>query len=79
MKKKDGYSTPELPETYAVIVEVLGEATDRTAPAEIQNVYAFGLKTGEKIYQTPEKTDEVFVYTTLFSSAGAYRYVRFTA
>lgn len=74
-----GYSVQELPETYSVIGEVLGEATDRTAAGQIQNGYAFGLKTGEKIYQSSVNPDEVFVYTTLFSGAGTYRYVRFTS
>ena len=75
----DGYSVQELPETYAVIGEVIGEVTGKTAASDIPNGYAFGPKTGEKIFQTSEKTDEVFVYTTLFSSAGTYRYVRFTS
>lgn len=73
----DGYSVQELPETYAVIGEVIGEVTGKTAASEISNGYAFGLKTGEKIYQSAVDPDEVFVYTTLFSGAGIYRYVRF--
>lgn len=58
-----GYKVEELPETYSVIGEVIGNTA---SASKAQNGYASGLKVGEKIYQTSVKTDEVFVYTSLF-------------
>ncbi len=69
-----GYKADELPETYSVIGEVVGNTV---SASQAQNGYASGLKVGEKVYQTSGKTDEVFVYTTLFSGDGTYRYVKF--
>ena len=71
-----GYKVEELPETYSVIGEVIGNTA---SASKAQNGYASGLKVGEKIYQTSVKTDEVFVYTSLFSGDGTYRYVKFTS
>ena len=67
-----GYKVEELPETYSVI-------GNTASASKAQNGYASGLKVGEKIYQTSVKTDEVFVYTSLFSGDGTYRYVKFTS
>lgn len=71
-----GYTVGELPETYSVIGEVVGNTV---SASKAQNGYASGLKVGEKIYQTFVGTNEVFVYTTLFSGDGTYRYVKFTS
>lgn len=67
------YTCNFLSENYVVIGEITAEVT---SVAEAQNGASAGCKIGEKIFQSPQNTDELFVYTRLFSGDG-YRYVRF--
>lgn len=71
-----GYKTDELPQEYRMIGEVTSVAL---SAYDARNGYASGLKIGEQIFQSSERNDEVFVYTTLFSANKTYRYVRFTS
>lgn len=68
----EGYVTSELPSEYLEIGKVEGNASADKA----QNWYSQGCKVGEVIYQSSD-ISEVFVYTTLFSGSGEYRYIRF--
>ena len=69
----EGYVASELPSGYVEIGKIEGNASADKA----QNWYSQGCKVGESIYQNPDITDEIFVYTTLFSGNGEYRYIRF--
>ena len=68
----EGYALFELPDGYFMVGKIEGNASADMA----QNWYSQGCKVGEAIYQSAD-TSEVFVYTTLFSGNGEYRYVRF--
>ena len=72
-----GGETDELPDTYELIGEVVGEAPGSVPRASTPNGYAAGVKIGEKIYQNPESPNEIFAYTALFSGSKTFRYVRF--
>ena len=67
---EDGYY--ELPYGY---VEV-GEITSNYYKDYKINGFGAGPKIGEKIYQDPEHTEDLYVYTMLFSNV-KYRYIHF--
>lgn len=69
----EGYVASELPSGYVEIGKIEGNASADKA----QNWYSQGCKVGESIYQSPDRSDEILVYTTLFSGNGEYRYIRF--
>lgn len=69
-------STAELSDEYVSIGEVLRNPSSNN-PNEIINGDAAGCKVGDKIFKSPYIANEIFVYTTLFSGSGEYRYVRF--
>lgn len=69
----DGYAASELPDEYVEIGKIEGN----TSADKAQNWYSQGCKEGEAVYQSADIPNEVFVYTTLFSGSGEYRYIRF--
>lgn len=68
----NGYS--ELPDGYVQV----GEITTIDSDNQTANGYGMGVRVGEKIYQDPEHTEDLYVYTVLFSGGQGYRYVLFT-
>lgn len=66
----------ELPNEYVIIGKVeRNPSSDKSQ--EIINGDAAGCKVGDKIFQAPDSPNEIYVYTTLFSGSGEYRYIRF--
>ena len=55
----------------------IGKIEGNASADKAQNWYSQGCKVGESIYQSPDRSDEILVYTTLFSGNGEYRYIRF--
>lgn len=69
-------TTNKLSDDYVVIGKVeRNPSSDKSQ--EIVNGDATGCKVGDEIFQSPDLPNEVYVYTTLFSGSGEYRYVRF--
>ena len=69
-------TTNRLSDDYVVIGKVeRNPFSDKSQ--EIVNGDAAGCKVGDEIFQSPDLPNEVYVYTTLFSGSGEYRYVRF--
>ncbi len=69
-------TTTELPNEYVIIGKVeRNPSSDKSQ--EIINGDGAGCKVGDKIFQAPDSPNEVYVYTTLFSGSGEYRYIRF--
>lgn len=66
----------ELPEGYVEVGEITSNDSEEHYYNKI-NGYGMGTKVGEKIYQDPEHTEDMYVYTMLFSGT-TYRYVLFT-
>lgn len=70
-----GTAAAALPDEYVLIGKV--ERNPGGKSQDIINGDAAGCKVGEKIYQSPNSPDEIYVYTTLFLGNGEYRYIRF--
>lgn len=69
-----GIITTELSNVYAEIGAITENVTTVDgAPNESSSC----CKIGEKIYQSSANTDEIFVYTKLFSDNDEYRYIKF--
>lgn len=69
-------TTSKLTDDYVVIGRIERNPLTNTSE-EILNGDAAGCKVGEEIFQSPNNLNEVYVYTTLFSGNGGYRYIRF--
>lgn len=69
-------TTNELSDEYIVIGKVERNPSSNKSQ-EKDNSDAIGCKVGDEIFQSPDLPNEIYVYTTLFSSSGEYRYVRF--
>ena len=69
-------TTNELSDEYIVIGKVERNPSSNKSQ-EKDNGDAIGCKVGDEIFQSPDLPNEIYVYTTLFSSSGEYRYVRF--
>lgn len=70
-----GTAATALPDEYVLIGEI--ERNPGGKSQDIINGDAAGCKVGEKVFQSPNSPDEIYVYTALFSGNGEYRYVRF--
>lgn len=69
-------TTSELTDDYVVIGKIERNPSLDTSQEAI-NGDAVGCKVGEKIFQSADNLNEVYIYTTLFSGNGEYRYIRF--
>ena len=69
-------TTSKLTDDYVLIGRIERNPSSNMSE-EILNGDAAGCKVGEEIFQSPNNLNEVYVYTTLFSGNGGYRYIRF--
>lgn len=67
------YPFYELPEGYVLV----GTVTSNDKADKGSNGYASGCHVGDKIYQNPDNTNYVMVYTTLFTGSDKYHYLKF--
>lgn len=68
-----GEPCDDLPEGYVFV----GEITSEDRNNKKVNGYGEMLRIGNKIYQRPDFTGDVYVYTTLFTGGERYWYLRF--
>ena len=69
----DEYPANNLPDGYVLV----GEVTSNDRGDRYTNGYSSGCHVGDKIYQNPADSQDVFVSTTLFSGSDKYWYIRF--
>ncbi len=67
------YPFYELPEGYVLV----GTVTGNDKADKGSNGYASGCHVGDKIYQNPDNTNYLMVYTTLFTGSDKYHYLKF--
>lgn len=65
-----------LSDSFVPIGMIEGNSSSNKAQ-DLNNGDSNGCKVGEKIFQSPNSLNEIYVYTTLFSGSNEYRYVRF--
>lgn len=68
-----GRGCDNLPEEYVLV----GEITSEDRNNKEVNGYGEMLRIGNKIYQNPDFSGDVYVYTTLFTGGERYWYLRF--
>lgn len=67
------YPFYELPEGYVLV----GTVTSNDKADKGSNGYSSGCHVGDKIYQIPDNTNYLMVYTTLFTGSDKYHYLKF--
>jgi hypothetical protein len=69
----EGIKVSELSAEY----ELIGEIQETVLQSIDKNETSNFCSVGDKIYQSKENKNEIYVYTSLYSIDGSYRYLRF--